>query len=165
MKKILIIHIVFAFALIMGISNVKAANKVCCINGAIQGITDEGVCRNARGNWVDSEDCYSISTGSTCKDEDIRDILSVLKKVYNLIRYVTPVILIIMGSYDMAKAVISSKEDEIQKNRKRFITRIILAIMIFMVLSIFELLTNILGSAGVGDSDSWINCWRSLGRG
>ena len=171
MKKNFIVFLLLSFTFMFGFNmNVKAAT--CDINhgyiyrdGNCVSINDlEKECREHNGYWDSNEKVCThqgeISMG--CKDQDIKNLLSVIKKIYNLIRIATPIILVIMGSIDFLKAVISQKEDDIVKNRKKFITRIFLAILVFMVLSIFELVTSILGVSNINDSDSWINCWRSL---
>lgn len=90
------------------------------------------------------------------------EVLKLVKKIYNLIRYATPVVLIILGSVDFMKAVMAGKEDDIAKNKQRFISRLILAVGVFLLLSVFELITNILSRSNVNESTSWYDCWNSL---
>ena len=96
--------------------------------------------------------------------EGIKDVLGLVKTIYNLIRYATPVVLIILGSVDFFKAVMAGKEDDIKKNQKRFVSRLILAVIVFLLLSVFELIASILSKSGVGDGDSWLSCWNSLAK-
>ncbi len=94
--------------------------------------------------------------------DGMKDILGLIKTIYNLIRYATPLVLIILGSVDFMKAVMAGKEDDIKKNQHRFVSRLILAVGVFLLLSVFQLITNILSSAGTEDGDAWYNCWNSL---
>ena len=94
----------------------------------------------------------------------LKDVLGLIKTIYNLIRYATPVVLIILGSVDFFKAVMAGKEDDIKKNQKRFVSRLILAVAVFLLLSVFELIASILSKAGVGDGESWLTCWNSLAK-
>ena len=94
--------------------------------------------------------------------DGMKDVLRLVKTIYNLIRYATPLVLIILGSVDFMKAVMAGKEDEIKKNQHRFVSRLGLAVGVFLLLSVFQLITNILSSAGTEDSDAWYNCWNSL---
>ena len=89
--------------------------------------------------------------------------MTTLKTIYNLLRVAVPVILVILGSVDFLRATIAGKDDEIEKHRKRFINRLIIAGMIFMLLSVFQLTANVLQKAGVTDSKSWVECWNSIG--
>ena len=94
--------------------------------------------------------------------EGMKEVLGLIKIIYNLIRYATPIVLIILGSIDMLRAVMAGKEDDIKKNQKRFVSRLVLAVGIFLLLSVFELITNILDRSNVSDSKAWYNCWTSL---
>ncbi len=104
----------------------------------------------------------TITIGFNCNDSDIKSIIKTVKTVYNLLRYSVPIILIIMGSIDFLKATIAGKDDEIEKHKKVFMNRLFLAIVIFMLLSIFQLTTNILEHAGVANSNSWVECWNHI---
>jgi len=69
----------------------------------------------------------------------------VIKTIYNLIKIVVPIILIILGMLDMGKAVASQKEDEIKKGQKTLISRCIAAAIVFFVFAIVQLLLGIVG--------------------
>ena len=130
-----------------------------------RGAYESNSCSAQGGYMKDNGSCNTGSTtitiGLGCSDEEVRNILSVVKKAYTFMKYITPIILIVMGSIDFLK-VTWAKEEDIQKHKKRFINRIILAIFVFIAFSLAELLTNLLGSANVEDSTSWISCWKSL---
>ena len=104
----------------------------------------------------------TITIGFNCEDPSIASIVKTAKTVYNLLRYSVPVILIIMGSIDFLKATIAGKDDEIEKHKKTFINRLFLAVIIFMLLSIFQLTTNLLEHAGVSNSNTWYECWNHI---
>ena len=101
----------------------------------------------------------TMTIGFNCDDSNVQSLIRTIKTIYNLLKYVTPVILIIMGSIDFAKAVVAGKDDEIEKNKKRFMNRLFIAVLIFLLLSIFQLVTNIISSSGAANSNSWIDCW------
>ena len=48
-------------------------------------------------------------------------------------RYAVPAIIIVLGSLDMFKAVIASKEDEMKKAQKTFIKRVIVGVLVFLI--------------------------------
>lgn len=118
------------------------------------GVDDWGMYGNPTDNIPDMQ----VDLGC----EGMKEVLGLVKTIYNIIRYATPLVLIILGSVDFMKAVMSGKEDEIKKNQNRFISRLILAVGVFLLLSAFELITNILSKSGVDGSDSWYDCWSSL---
>ena len=94
--------------------------------------------------------------------EGMKEVLGLIKTLYNLIRYATPLVLIILGSIDFMKAVMAGKEDDIKKNQRKFVSRLGLAIGVFLLLSVFELIANILDKSGVENGKAWYNCWASL---
>ena len=103
-----------------------------------------------------------VPVNMSCTDPDIQKALKVVKTVYNLIRYITPVIVVLMGSVDFLQATLSGNENDIDKHKKKFYNRIFIAIILFLVLSLFELVANILDAAGVADSKSWLSCFSKL---
>ena len=50
-----------------------------------------------------------------------------------------PVILIIMGTIDLVKGIMSQKEDEMKKGREAFIKRIIGSVIIFLIVLIVKI--------------------------
>lgn len=55
-------------------------------------------------------------------------------------KIIVPIIVIGLGILDLAKAVIASKEDEMKKAQKTFITRIMIGITIFFVPTIMNII-------------------------
>lgn len=72
-----------------------------------------------------------------------------IKKLIDILMFIVPMGLIVIISIDLAKSVISSKEDEMKKNFNIAIKRIIYAIFIFLVPSIVTTAMSLLGKAGV----------------
>ncbi len=99
---------------------------------------------------------------ATCSDQELITILSVVRFVINLITWAIPIILIVLGVVDLSKAVLASKEDEIKKAQKMFVTRLIYAVVIFLVPTIVTLIFNMLPQAVFGNNElgySWKDCW------
>ncbi len=55
--------------------------------------------------------------------------------LYNLLKILVPIILIILGMVDFTRSMMGRNDSEIEKNKKRFITRLIAAIVVFLILS------------------------------
>lgn len=79
-----------------------------------------------------------------------------------------PVILIIMGTIDLGKAVISSDDKEIKASTGRLVKRIVYAVVIFFMVTIVSLVMSIITKAGDGDmidtsenGYSWRLCWNA----
>ena len=75
-----------------------------------------------------------------------------------------PIILIIMGSIDLGKAVLSSDDKEIKGATGRLIKRAIAAVAVFFVTTIVTILMDMLANTGAvdgddGDTTGWAACW------
>lgn len=80
-------------------------------------------------------------------------LLSIFTFIGNIITFIKiaiPIILILMGSIDLTKAVIASKDDEIKKAQGILMKRAIVGVVIFFIPSIVTLLMNLVNQ---GDSD------------
>lgn len=77
-----------------------------------------------------------------------------------------PIILIVLGTIDLGKAVIASKEDEIKNAQKMLIKRAMYAVAVFFVVTIVSLVFSLLGTTqdptiqGQGET-SWADCWKT----
>lgn len=78
--------------------------------------------------------------------------------IINLIKNLTPVILIIMGSIDFAKAVISQKEDEIKKAQVAFIKKLIAGAAVFFVVVFARWVLTIIDNTGQVDTSNAFKC-------
>lgn len=77
----------------------------------------------------------------------------VVSTVVMIIKIVVPILLIIFGMLDLAKAVIASKEDEIKKAQMIFVKRLIAGALVFFVFVIVKMLVSF-----VADDDGIMNC-------
>ena len=92
-------------------------------------------------------------------------IVSVIKNgVFPLVQLGIPIILIILGTVDLGKAVIASDEKEVKAAQSRLIKRFIYAALVFFVVTLVSVLMNIVSKGGsdAGDTESWSACWRSV---
>ena len=76
----------------------------------------------------------------------------------NLIKIAVPIMLIIFGMLDLAKAVISNDEKEIKGAQTKLIKRAIYAVLVFLVVSIVQLLFSALASTGGADKETVSGC-------
>ncbi len=81
-----------------------------------------------------------------------------------------PIILIVMGTIDLGKAVISSDDKEIKASTGRLVKRIVYAIVIFFMVTIVSLVMSIITKADDDDmiktdgTYSWKECWKEAGK-
>lgn len=102
--------------------------------------------------------------------EGIGPIVGVIKGgVFPVIQIGIPILLILMGSIDLGKAVISSDDKAIKESTSKLIKRCIAAIAVFFVVTIVKLLMGVIANnakevsgesaAGTENAGSWWTCW------
>jgi hypothetical protein len=75
----------------------------------------------------------------------------------NIIKIVVPILLIIYGMLDLGKAVTQGKEEDIKKAQGLMFKRFIAGVMVFLVVSIVQLLVSLVTTT-TGDKDNVISC-------
>jgi len=116
----------------------------------------------------------SISSGSgnsNSNSDGCYGLLPIIKfirrGVFTIIQIGIPILLIIMGTLDLAKAVISSDEQEIKKATGKFIKRVIYAIAVFFVVTIVTLIMNLVANNTTEENEDankdWRDCWDAAG--
>ncbi len=91
-------------------------------------------------------DCMGVTIPSS--------IVSLVHTIIVMIQVVVPLLLIIWGMIDFAKAVIGGDEDKIKAGQKTFMKRLIAAIVVFLVVTIVTLLINLVGSLNDSNVDT-----------
>ncbi len=87
-----------------------------------------------------------------CSDNsEMVAIWNFISAILTVIQIAVPILLIIMGSLDLAKAVMAGKDDEIKKAQGTFVKRAIAAVIVFFVPVVVKL---VLGLVPVGTGDA-----------
>ncbi len=76
---------------------------------------------------------------------DLAPVLKMVGIVYWGIMVAVPIILIIIGMMDMAKAVAEKSEDDIKKAQNKLIKRAIAAVIVFLIGVIVSVIMNLVG--------------------
>ena len=100
-------------------------------------------------------------------DAELKVIVSFVKGILGLIQIVVPIILIIVGAFDLAKAVMGSDEKEIKAATQKLIKRAIAAVSVFFLVTAVRVVTSYISSAYKSNnnstdedhSNSWAECW------
>lgn len=84
----------------------------------------------------------------TCTDVDVNhikacgcipaEVADITSKVYFILRLIGPIILLIIGGFEMAKAIAAQDESAIEKAKKKLVNKFIAAAAIFLVLTIIK---------------------------
>ena len=91
-------------------------------------------------------------------------IVRVIKKgLFPLVQLGIPIVLIILGTIDLGKAVIASDEKEVKAAQSRLIKRFIYAALVFFIVTLVSVLMNMVAQGGEGNTSSWESCWRAAG--
>ena len=93
----------------------------------------------------------SVCTGG------IAEVVGLAKMVIKVLQIVVPIGLIVMGTIDMAKAVIAGDEKKMKEAQKPFIKRIIAAIIVFLI----PIIVNMVLSFVTTGNSEWIDCWNT----
>jgi len=89
---------------------------------------------------------------SFCKDTE--EIWAVVGYVINFLKIAIPIIIILLATIDLGKAVMAGKEDEIKSAQKMLLKRIIYGVAIFFVTTIVQLAFSLVGQNVKGDKGS-----------
>lgn len=105
----------------------------------------------------------------------ILPILRFIRKgIFPIIQIGIPILLILMGTIDLGKAVMSNDDKEIKGATGKLIKRAIAAIAVFFVTTIVTVVFSWLGSTGDSNaaagkgsdtnSQNWLHCWEVAGK-
>lgn len=108
-------------------------------------------------NVVGAEsDCYEMEV-ITCGSGDNQipvGIGVITRNIYNVVKLGIPILIIIFGIVDFARATIAGKEDDMNSSKGRFIRRIIAGFAVLLMFVIVQFVFNILVDASSGDDES-----------
>ena len=76
-----------------------------------------------------------------------------------IIQVVVPILLILWGMLDFAKGVIGQDEEKIKSGQKKFIQRLIAAIIVFLIVAIVSFIIGIVGNLG-GEGNQAGSAWK-----
>ncbi len=98
--------------------------------------------------------------------EGLRPIVSVVKALFNIIKILVPIALLIMGVIDLSKAVLASDDKEIKAAESKLVKRAIAAVAVFFAVTLVDVIMGIVGKGEEGSdgatSASWSACWNSV---
>lgn len=83
------------------------------------------------------------------------EIVEIIRTIYLLIQVAVPILLIFYGMWDLGKAVVEQKEDEIKKRQQLFIKKLIAAGLVFLVFTISKFVIKFVADLRPGDQTFW----------
>jgi len=96
--------------------------------------------------------------------DDLVVPIAIVKGILGIIQFAIPVLLIIMGTIDLGKAVMSSDEKEIKGAVSKLTKRAIAAVAVFIVAALIVMVMNMVSDAAkkdtkAGDPGNFVTCW------
>jgi len=89
------------------------------------------------------------------------------KGVFPILQIGVPIILIVLGTLDLAKAVIASDEKQVKEAQSKLIKRCFYAVAVFFIVTLVNVVLSMVattaGDEAVGITD-WRACWNAAGR-
>ena len=81
--------------------------------------------------------------------------------VYDLLKIATPVVVIITGMLDILKATTAQKEDDLKKAQKKFLNRLLVGVVVFLVFVIIEFAINLIVPNDATNAMNCVECFLS----
>ena len=97
-------------------------------------------------NMISISSCEELLGG-----DNSDELIGLLKSIITIVKVLVPLILISLGTLDFAKAVFSN-EDAMKKSQQKFIRRVIIAVVIFLIPSVLKVLLTLANSIWVNIS-------------
>lgn len=76
------------------------------------------------------------------------ETIKLIQETFNIIKLLVPALLILLGSFDMGRAVLAGGEEDIKKAQKSLMQRLLASIGIFLMPPILNLILNLAGLTG-----------------
>ena len=141
----------------------EAAGSACIWNSKYKFCSSSGLVYVACGNG--SKNLKSVcgkKEGTTAYDIPYM-IPSLTAFTINVLKIATPIVLIFVGMIQMIKALTSTAEDEIKKVQGLLVKKIVIAVMIFFVISITQFVIDLVSDSSNSDeaksAGNCLNCF------
>ena len=94
---------------------------------------------------------------------NMKPFLNILRIVIRLLQFSVPLILFVLGTIDMIKAVTSNDDKAAKTSLDTFIKRLMYGVLVFLVPFLVRLVLNIINNNILKGSDvdsmNWLGCW------
>ena len=94
----------------------------------------------------------AVKVADACHNEYLDPFKTIVSTIIDIIKIGVPIILIVLGMIDMAKAVATQKDEKIKEGQKNLLSRLLTGAVVFFIVAIVQLLVNIIGDNIVDDT-------------
>lgn len=141
-------------------------SKSCSWNTSLSSCETKAYARNQAGKATKNEGSYENfndlkMTYAECGDLDRIPVKvpAFTNSVFTLVKVFIPIILIVLGMIDFARAVVSGQEDRMNEATKRFVRRIVAGLLVFFVLAFTQFLVKVADPDEKNDMLTCMKCF------
>lgn len=109
---------------------------------AMENITEVGYSMSPVHSTVLIADCRGALLGDP---RDPNSVSWLLQKIFDYVKIIGPLLIIILSSVDFIKVIVKSDDDSFQKAKGRLKMRMLLAVLLFAIPSLVQTIMNIFG--------------------
>ena len=88
-------------------------------------------------------------------------IINLIKGIFNIIKIIVPIILIVMGAIDLTKAVMASDDKEIKAATSKLIKRTIAAVAVFFIVTLVDVVMQLVSNSAEDTDGKLLSCWNN----
>lgn len=102
-----------------------------------------------------------VNVESACYGFDF--LIRIIKDgIFPIMQIVIPIILVVLCTFDLGRAVIGSDDKENKKILKRIVRRLVFAILIFFIVTVINLIFTMVGNITENEAlIRWSQCWNN----
>ena len=98
---------------------------------------------------------------------DLAPFLRIIKYIFLIVKYLIPILLIALITYDMIKAFMANDDKQMKDASSKSFKRILYALLIFLVPTLISLLFKLVGTKSLGSDDlgsitDGLRCYNSV---
>ena len=114
-------------------------------------------------------DLFQIGVNVDAMEDNCGGLAPIVKIIKNgvfpIVQIGIPILLIVFGTIDLGKAVISSDDKEVKQAQSRLIKRCIYAVAIFFITTIVSIIMSLVATGADQDeanTTGWAECWENV---
>lgn len=88
---------------------------------------------------------FILAINTMCSEDDSSKVLfEIIGSIVTFLKIGVPIILIVMGTIDLGKAVMAADQDKIKAGQRVFFSRLIAALIVFFIIPIVSFVLKLL---------------------
>lgn len=141
-KKIITILLIITCVMFMSPINTKALDV-----NSVNIVEKSGLSFVSNTVNIAASDCSK--SDAILGDVDCEDSVAwLVQLIFNVIKVMGPILVILLSSIDFIMVIIKSDNEQFQKAQKKLITRLVLALLLFLIPTIVEVILQVFGITG-----------------